>query len=456
MLANLAIPVIVCVFAVLLFRWSYGKKYGSVFLTPPGPPGRLFIGNLFDIPTQNAWIRYREMSRIYKSPLIFLKVFGANIIIVDSLEVARDLFDKRSSIYNDRLDLTWSTLLSPYGHRLKEMRRLLHQEFGVETVKEYQTIQIVACREMLRQLALCPEGFMEHIRTSIGQILLRSTYGISGEEGDHLIRSNEQCVRAFSASSGKGANLVNAFPIPGTLPDCAAAHAFENINETAEHGYQVKVIRDTLGSVYGAGIDTGKTLTFYRFLGPLDRHAQTVSTLYTFILSMVLHPDFQKKAQQDIDRMIGQERLPNFSDRSSLPYVDAILNECLRLHPVFRLNIPHRLMQDDVYDGSFLPKGSIIIANNWSILHDESLYPQPFDFNPDRFIKDGRLDAEAIDPDIAAFGFGRRKCPGRYLAKDSLWLSIASILACFNISNAVDDDGTLIIPEQIYEEGIMR
>lgn len=48
---------------------------------------------------------------------------------------------------------------------------------------------------------------------SIGQILLRSTYGISGEEGDHLIRSNEQCVRAFSASSGKGANLVNAFPI---------------------------------------------------------------------------------------------------------------------------------------------------------------------------------------------------------------------------------------------------
>lgn len=90
------------------------------------------------------------------------------------------------------------------------------------------------------------------------------------------------------------------------------------------------------------------------------------------------------------------------------------------------------------------------------MLHDESLYPQPFDFNPDRFIKDGRLDAEAIDPDIAAFGFGRRKCPGRYLAKDSLWLSIASILACFNISNAVDNDGTLIIPEQIYEEGIMR
>lgn len=122
MLADLAIPVVVGVFAVLLFRWSYGKKYGSVFLTPPGPPGRLFIGNLFDIPTQNAWIRYREMSRIYsehssfisskcptiltiiykESPLIFLRVFGANIIIVDSLEVARDLFDKRSSIYSDR------------------------------------------------------------------------------------------------------------------------------------------------------------------------------------------------------------------------------------------------------------------------------------------------------------------------------------------------------------------
>ena len=91
-----------------------------------------------------------------------------------------------------------------------------------------------------------------------------------------------------------------------------------------------------------------------------------------------------------------------------------------------------------------------------AILHDEILYPEPFSFNPDRYMTNGTLNPETIDPEIATFGFGRRKCPGRYLAKESLWLNVASILACFNITNAVDESGAPIVPEERYEEGIMR
>ena len=66
---------------------------------------------------------------------------------------------------------------------------------------------------------------------------------------------------------------------------------------------------------------------------------KTVATLHTFMLCMVLHPVVQKKAQEDIDRLTDRERLPDFSDRDALPYVDAIVNECLRLYPVFRLSM---------------------------------------------------------------------------------------------------------------------
>jgi cytochrome P450 len=58
-----------------------------------------------------------------------------------------------------------------------------------------------------------------------------------------------------------------------------------------------------------------------------------VSALYTFVLAMVQHPEVARKAQADIDRVVGQ-RLPDFSDQESLPYISAIIQEVLRWKPV--------------------------------------------------------------------------------------------------------------------------
>lgn len=82
---------------------------------------------------------------------------------------------------------------------------------------------------------------------------------------------------------------------------------------------------------------------------------------------MILHPGVQKKAQEEIDKVIGHDRLPSFSDRDSLPYIDAIVKEVLRWHPVAPMGLPHVTTEDDMYLGYFIPKGAMLLANIWYV-----------------------------------------------------------------------------------------
>lgn len=92
---------------------------------------------------------------------------------------------------------------------------------------------------------------------------------------------------------------------------------------------------------------------------------QSVSTLSAFMLAMVLFPDVQKKAQAQLDAIVGSSRLPSFSDRQDLPYITAIAKETLRWHSVAPQGLPHQLKADDVYNGYFLPAGSLVVGNTW-------------------------------------------------------------------------------------------
>jgi len=90
---------------------------------------------------------------------------------------------------------------------------------------------------------------------------------------------------------------------------------------------------------------------------PMYHIMQTASLLHSFILAMVLYPDVQERARVEIETVVGRERLPNFDDRPSLPYTEAVFRETLRWHPVTPLGIPHATISDDVYEGKFIPKG---------------------------------------------------------------------------------------------------
>ncbi|KAJ2966481.1 hypothetical protein NUW54_g13795 [Trametes sanguinea] len=184
-----------------------------------------------------------------------------------------------------------------------------------------------------------------------------------------------------------------------------------------------KRLRATTATVYLGGAET------------------SASALHTFFLAMVLHPEVQAKAREELDRVVGAHRLPTFDDFGSIPYIDAIVKEVLRWYPIVPILMPHKLSEDDVYDGYLLEKGSFVMVNIWAILHDEKRYTDPFAFNPDRFMKDGVLDPEVFDREEVAFGFGRRVCPGRHLAYETVWIMIASVLSCFDIRKPKTEDG---------------
>ena len=128
----------------------------------------------------------------------------------------------------------------------------------------------------------------------------------------------------------------------------------------------------------------------------------------TFFLAMVLNPKAMKKAQEELDRVVSKGGLPDFSHKDSLPYIDALVKEVLRWNPPVPLSIPNRAMQDDSYRGYFIPRGTTVIQNVWAICRDPNVYPDPEAFNPDRFLKDGKINPLVFNPEDRVFGAGRR------------------------------------------------
>ena len=178
-------------------------------------------------------------------------------------------------------------------------------------------------------------------------------------------------------------------------------------------------IKGTAGTMYGGGADT------------------TVSTLTSFVLAMVLNPDVQKKAQAEIDRVVGTDRLPNFEDQPQLPYVNAIIKEATRWLPVIPMGIGHVTSEDVTCNGFRIPKGAFLLPAVWWFLHNPETYPDPEAFDPERYIE----PRNEPDPAIHAFGYGRRVCPGRYMAADNLFITVSRLLAVFDIGKAFDEKG---------------
>ncbi|KAG6884451.1 hypothetical protein C0993_011005 [Termitomyces sp. T159_Od127] len=160
---------------------------------------------------------------------------------------------------------------------------------------------------------------------------------------------------------------------------------------------------------------------------------------------MVLYPGVQVRARREIDAVIGTDRLPEFEDRKKLPYLECILQEVFRWNHAAPAGLPHRVSEDDVYRGMFIPKNATVIANTRAMTLDESVYKDATKFDPSRFLPapEGRNEPTTT----ALYGFGRRKCPGRFLADETLWIAIATILATVSISPAIGKDGKEIIPD---------
>ncbi|KAG8904823.1 hypothetical protein FRC00_013729, partial [Tulasnella sp. 408] len=151
--------------------------------------------------------------------------------------------------------------------------------------------------------------------------------------------------------------------------------------------------------------------------------------LKNFLLAVTLFPAVQARAREEIDRVVGTGRFPEFDDQGDLPYVHAIALESLRWNPPAPFIVPHASREDDTYNGYFIPKGTMVIPNVWQISRDPTIYDDASTFNPDRFINNPNI----LDPRDFVFGFGRRACPGSYLAYQMMWTFVVSTLWAFEL-----------------------
>lgn len=181
----------------------------------------------------------------------------------------------------------------------------------------------------------------------------------------------------------------------------------------------------------------------------------TSSTLYAFVQAMLLYPEVQKKAQEEIDKVAGPDRLPTMDHEPDLQYVRACIKETLRWMPTTILGaVPHAVTKDDEYLGYVIPKGAGIMNNVWGIHMDPKRHADPRRFMPERYkdhlqgLYDSAANPDGTKRDQFTFGAGRRICPGMHVAERSLFLGISRILSAFNIEPAVDSSGNKILPDQ--------
>lgn len=462
--------------ASLLILWRH--KTSSNPPLPPGPKRLPILGNFFDMPTSNEWLVYEKWAKDFGSDVIHTDVLGTHLIILNSAKAANELFVKRSSLYSDRprmlalnviLKLDWVLGFIPYGQKWRDIRKAFHGHFHPTATLQYQPMEIKATHELLRRLVDNPADFVEHLRHMAGEIIIGISYGIEVKSHDDpYIDTAEKTLQAIAIGSSPRAGLYDMAPslvhIPEWLPGgrlkaelkkwihygvSMVEAPYQTAKEAVMQGTAVPSVTSSMISKVENKISPellAKQLPANMYLAGADT---TVSALSSFFLAMARYPETMKKAQAEIDAVVGNARLPDFSDEDSLPYVGALVKEVLRWRPVVPLAIPHRVVSDDIYDGYFIPGGSIVIGNGWAILHDESVFPDAKNFKPEHF----------LDPNIKfpeqAFGFGRRICPGRFMARASVWIAVACMLATFDVSKAVDENGNPIEPKDEYTSGIV-
>ncbi|KAF5393735.1 hypothetical protein D9757_000328 [Collybiopsis confluens] len=446
---------------------------------PPGPKGLPIIGNVLDMPTEKEWETFAQWGDEF-GDISSVTVLGQPLIILNSAKVAVDLLDKRSSIYSDRPSLQmagelcgWKNtlVLLPYGDRFKRFRRLFHNTIGSQAImRQYYPAEEQETKKFLRRVLAEPEQLQMHVRKTVGAVVLRISHGYEVQERkDPFVDLANTATEQFSLASSTGQFLVDCIPALKYVPDWMPGAGFKlkakefeaTLSELVErpHNFVKQQISSGTAHIsFTSSILESRQLTEEEefdlkwsaaslYSGASDT---SVSSIYSFFLAMVLHPGVVRKAQAEIDAVVGNDRLPTFADREHLPYINALVKEVFRWNVVTPLAVPHRAAQDDFYNEFFIPKGSLIIPNLWKLTHDPRVYHSPMEFKPERYLAEA-LAAEGMGREVephpreTCFGFGRRICPGMHLADSSVYIACAMALSVFDIDKCVED-GVVIEP----------
>lgn len=157
----------------------------------------------------------------------------------------------------------------------------------------------------------------------------------------------------------------------------------------------------------------------------------TAAAAIEWIISeLLINPTVMKKVQTELEQVVGLNRVVEESDLEKLDYLNMVVKETFRLHPVAPLLIPHLAIEDTVVNGYTIPKNSRVIVNTYTIGHDPNVWADPEKFLPERFVGSD-IDVIGQHFQLLPFGSGRRGCPGIQLGLLQVRLIVAQLVHCF-------------------------
>ncbi|CDO69014.1 hypothetical protein BN946_scf184834.g21 [Trametes cinnabarina] len=365
----------VALFLLAVGWWAKANRV-NVHL-PPSPPSDAILGHYRIFPRSYQAEVFFQWSKRY-GDVFYLEILGRKIVIVNSYAAAKELMDKRSANYSDRpffplfMNLGWgvSVTFLKYGPQFFKQRRILQQYFSKQEVVRFRPVHTEEAHKMLRNLLDRPKDFDWLIRRYGAAVIMKIAYGHEiVSDDDEYIKMTENVSLAHVDAGDPGTAPVDFFPflqyLPSWFPGCwfnrvvhkwswairkfhdypfeqvkrqmANGHAapsfllayleeFSKPNYKGEHS--LDDLKHAAGAIYAGGAETVRLSELLIF---------TYSTINTFVLAMVLHPYVLRRAQEEIDMVIGVKRLPDFDDRENLPYIEAIFQEVLRWRPVVPL-----------------------------------------------------------------------------------------------------------------------
>ncbi|KAI0088621.1 cytochrome P450 [Irpex rosettiformis] len=442
---------------------------------PPGPPTLPLLGNIHIFPRFFAHFQFSEWARQY-GEIFSLKVGSANVIVISSAKAFREIIDKNSGTTADRppnhfADTVTSgglnIFLARYGEKWRSLRRGVHEILTPQASMNQRPLQDAESAQLMYDILRSPDDHFNAVRRFSSSLILSIVFG------KRAPRFSTKEVTAFYHVQ----HIWEYLLFPGSFAPVDQIPWLKYVPERFARWKQVcREVRDLQRDLYfglleetekrtsenGCFIETvikradewGMDREMVGYLGGalIEGGSDTTSSLTNAtVLAVTAFPESQRKAQEELDRVIGSSRAPEWEDLEELPYIRALLKEVHRFRPVAPL-IPRAATADLTYCGYKIPAGSTIIANIWGILHDPEVYDDPEVFNPDRYMESDVGTKKDHENDIGqrndlTFGGGRRICAGMHVAKYSLAINVMNLLWGFEFTPAKNAKGEEIKPD---------
>ncbi|XP_061354572.1 geraniol 8-hydroxylase-like [Gastrolobium bilobum] len=460
-LSCVLILLLTCVVTQAFLSIVVGRNKAKYKL-PPGPFPLPIIGNLLALGNKP----HQSLTKLAKihGPILALKLGQVTTIIVSSAELAKQVLQTHDSSLSDR---TVPQALSALNHDQfgvgflcvtplwRDMRRICkNQLFSNKTLDASQYLRRKKIEDLLSDVnQSCISGEAVNIggaafKTSLNS-LTNTIFSIDFIQNSSDTGEYKDIVMGILKAVGTP-NMADFFPLLKTIDPqgikksyaCYIGklfHVFDNLIHQRlklREGTNYVTNNDMLDALLDISEDNSKEMDNEKIKHLLHDllvgGTDTTAYALEWAMAEVLHnPNAMSKAKKELEETVGIGKPIEESDIVRLPYLQAIIKETLRLHPIAPLLLPRKARTDVELNGYIIPKGAQILVNEWAIGRDPESWDNPNLFSPERFLG-SKVDIQGKNFELTPFGSGRRICPGMPLAIRMLHLMLGSLINSFN------------------------